>query len=285
MRSLRWTLAALLLLGPASAFADVVLRVPIVTQIQGAVFYRTSLTIGNATGNHSVNIALRLVYRSLVDGTFQSVTINEGTLGAYRTLFYEDIIQHFKDEGVIRTADRNASIFGTLQVTYVALNHEINESLAEARTYSPATGGGTNGIAYVGRDVETAGSEILKAALRDGNFGADGTTRANIGFVNEGDVPTAVLVTYRDGATGQVLREFTLPELRPGEVTQLNDIFNTVAGGTRSMIVRAQATASGSPRISGYGVQLDSVTNDGSFFLFAEEDNCIYSPPTIRIED
>lgn len=279
MRSHRWTLAALFLLGPAAALADVTLRVPVVTQVQGAVFYRTSVTIGNGSGSHSVNIALRLIYRSSADGTIQNVTLNEDPLQQSRVLFFEDIIQHFKDEGVIRVQDANGSLFGTLQVTFVALNHDLNESIVEARTYSPG-GGGTNAIAYVGRDVLTAGSETIRAAVRNGSFGADGTTRTNIGFVNEGTVPTTVAVSYRDGASGQVLREFTTAELRPGEVTQQNNIFTQsgVPAGTRTMIVRAQAQAVNG-RISGYAVQLDSVTNDGAFFLFAEEeDDCVYSP-------
>jgi hypothetical protein len=279
LRTLRWTLVALLLLGPASAFADVVLRIPIVTQVQGTVFYRTSITVGNATGNHPVNISLRLVYRSTVDGTLQSVTLNEGAIQPYRIEFSEDIIQHFRDQGVIRAADANAPIFGTLQVTFIAVDHEVNESLAEARTYSPATGGGTNGIAYVGRNTQTAGSEIVKAAVRNGDFSTDGSTRCNIGFVNEGTVATPVAVSYRDGTTGQVIREFTTAELRPGEVTQLNNIFSNLPAGTRMITVRGQATANNA-RISGYAVQLDNVTSDGAFFLFSEEeDDCIYTPP------
>jgi hypothetical protein len=280
MRTLRWALASLAVLGPASAFGDQVVRVPVVTQVQGAAFFRTSVTIGNGSGSRSVNIALRLIYRSPADGTIQSVTLNEGTLQQSRVLFFEDIIQHFKDEGVIRVQDDDRGLFGTLQVTFVGLDFSLNESIVEARTYSPG-GGGTNGIAYIGRKAETAGSEeAIRAALRNGTFGADGSTRANIGFVNEGTVPTGVAVTYRDGATGQVLREFNVPELRPGEVTQLNNVFSTVAGGTRFIIVRAQAQAPNG-RISGYAVQLDNVTQDGAFFLFVEEeDDCSYSPPT-----
>ena len=113
MRTLRRALAAALLLLPtALSFADVTLRIPIVTQIQGAVFYRTSVTIGNGSASHPVNIALRLVYRSLADGTLQSVTLNEGQLQQSRVLFFEDIIQHFRDEGVIRAADASTAIFG-----------------------------------------------------------------------------------------------------------------------------------------------------------------------------
>jgi hypothetical protein len=75
-----------------------------------------------------------------------------------------------------------------------------------------------------------------------------------------------------------VIRDFTVPELRPGEVTQLNNIFSNLPAGTGTVIVRAQAQAVGG-RISGYGVQLDSVTNDGSFFLFVEQDDDCFSTP------
>ncbi len=281
MRTLRCTLIMLSLLASAGASADILLRVPVVTQVQGAVFYRTSMTIGNATGGGTTNIVLRLTYRSPVDGTLQNVTLGAVPLQPYRTVVYEDIVQTFKQSGLMRAQDAAAAIFGTLRVTFDASDLHVNECLAEARTYSPANGGGTNGIAYIGRDIETAGSEIIKAAVRNGAFGNDGTTRANVGFVNEGTAVTDVDVTYRDGATGGVLREFTLPALGAGEVVQLNNIFSNPAipGGTRTMIVRAQAVASGG-RISGYAVQLDSITNDGSFFLFAEEEEiCIYTPP------
>ncbi len=280
MRMLRCFLATLLLLGPATAGADFVMLIPIVTQLQGAVFYRTSITIGNGTGGNPVNIIMRLTYRAS-DGTLQRATVTPGQLLPYRVSFYEDIIQHFKQAGVIRAADVNGPIFGTLQVTFDANDQSSSESIAEARTYSPANGGGTNGIAYIGRDVRTAGSEIIKAAVRNGTFGGDGTTRTNIGFVNEGTVATDVDITYRDGTTGQVLRQFTHSGLQPGEVVQFNNIFSHTAipAGTRTMIVRGQALANNG-RISGDAVQLDSVTNDGAFFLFAEEEEeCEYTPP------
>lgn len=272
MRTLRSTLATLLLLGPAAAGANVVLRIPIVTQLQGVVFYRTSVTIGQATSGGPANIVLRLTYRS-ADTTLQTATLNAGSLLPYRIVFFEDIIQHFKQSGAIRPQDVNANLFGTLLVTFEAGDQSVNESLAEARTYSPAISGGTDGIAYIGRNAQTAGSEIVKAAVRNGTFGTDGTTRTNIGFVNEGTVPTAVDVTYRDGTTGQVLRQFTQAALQPGEVVQLNNIFldQTIPGGTRTLTVRGQALANGG-RISAYAVQLDSITNDGAFFLFSEEE-------------
>lgn len=281
MHLLQRFVATLLLLAPCVAGADIFLRIPVVTQVQGAVFYRTSVTVGNATSGHATGVLLKLTYRSPVDGTLQTATLDAGQILGYRAVFYEDVIQAFKDAGVIRAADVSSPIFGTLLVTFDANDQAISESLAEARTYSPDTGGGTNGIAYVGRDTRTAGSEVIKAAVRNGQFGLDGTTRTNIGFVNESGITTEVNVQYRDASTGTVLREFTLQDLRGGEVVQLNNIFAhaSIPPGTRVLIVRAQAE-SNNARISGYAVQLDSATNDGAFFLFVEEEEvCEYVPP------
>ena len=282
MRTLPGRTLLLLLLFPVTALADIAVRVPVVTQVQGAALFRTSLTVANGSGGHSADIVLRLSYRSLVDGTFQNVTLSEGSLLPHRTLFFEDIVQHFKDEGSIRSQDRTANLFGTLLVTFVASGQQLEDSIAEARTYSAANGGGTNGIAYIGRNASTAGSDTIKGAVRNGAFGADGTTRANIGFVNEGTVVTDVEITYYDGATGATLKDFVQSSLSVGEVVQLNNIFadSAVPPGTRSIVVRAQAVA-GNGRISGYGVQLDSVTQDASFFLMVEENQCGggYVPP------
>lgn len=278
MRTLRHGLLLLLLLAPTIANADVRMRVPVVTQVQGAVFYRTSITLANASSNGAAGIALQLVYRSPADGTIQRPLLREADIPPNQVIFIEDIIQHFKDGGVIRAADANAALFGTLLVTFLAGNRSANECLVEARTYSPANGGGTNAIAYVGRQVETEGSEILKAAVRNGTFGTDGTTRANIGFVNAGSGATDIGISFRDGSTGDEIRQFVQDDLQPGEVVQLNNIFSSVPAGTRTIIVRAQALSS-TGRISGYAVQLDSVTNDGAFFLFAEEDDDCSSSP------
>jgi hypothetical protein len=267
----RWS--TLLLLWPAAALADISVRVPVVTQVQGVVLFHTSVTVANGAGGRTPELSYRLAYRSLADGTFQNATLDGGSILPHRTIFFEDIIQHFKDSGAIRSQDRNIGVFGTLTVTFADVGQLLEDSIVEARTYSSANGGGTNGIAYIGRDIRTAGAETIKSGMRNGSFGADGTTRANIGIVNEGGTATDVELTYFDGATGTQLKELTLTSLLPGEVVQLNNIFADLPAGTRSLVVRAQAqTANG--RISGYGVQIDSVTQDGAFFLFVESDEC-----------
>lgn len=276
-------LVPVLVLVAAAAQADVDVRVPVATQVQGAVFYRTSLMIGNGSGSREPNIELRLTYRSPADGTMQNATVDEGKLSPRRVLTYDDIIQHFKDAGAIRAADQNAALFGTLRVSFNATGQTFDDSIAEARTYSPATGGGTNGIAYVGRNVATAGAQIVKAAVRNGSLGSDGNTRANIGFVNEGGTLTDVDVVYYDGTTGAEVKQFTITDLAVGEVKQYNNIFAGLPAATTKLVIRATAVDAGA-RISGYGVQLDNTTNDGSFFLMVEPDDGCYQPPTTGIK-
>jgi len=269
--------SAILLFVPALVVSAISQRIPVVTQVQGVVFYRTFLMVGVASGSPTVTPRMTLTYRSPVDGSVQTptLTLPEPIAGGQAQTF-EDVIQTFKDSGLIRPQDQSVGLFGTLEVTADALTDPSQLSLV-ARTFSPAAGGGTNGIAYVGRDAQTAGSgSRIVAFLRNGTFGSDGTTRANIGFVNEGATPVDLRITYLDATTGAKIKDFTLSSvvsrpLGPGEVVQLNNVFVSAGlpGATRLMSVTATPVTAG--RISGYAVQLDSVTSGGSFFLMTEE--------------
>lgn len=261
---------------PALLLAAVSQRIPVVTQVQGVVFYRTFLMIGVASGSPSVTPTLTLTYRSPSDGSVQSpaLTLDEPIAGGQSRTF-EDVLQAFKDAGAIRAADHDAGLFGTLEVEAPTLTDPSQLSVV-ARTYSPAAGGGTNGIAYVGRDTAISGSTAgVIAFVGNGDFGASGSTRANIGLVNEGTTATDVRITYLDALSGAKIKEFNLSDaahhgLEPGEVAQINNIFGSsgVPAGTR--LISVQATPISPGRISGYAVQLDSVTSDGSFFLMTE---------------
>jgi hypothetical protein len=232
--------------------------------------------IGVASGSPTVTPRLTLRYRSPADGTFQTPTMAlADPIAGGQAQTFEDVIQTFKDSGLIRAQDQSVGLFGTLEVDADGLADPSQLSVV-ARTFSPATGGGTNGIAYIGRDTEASGSATqVVAFIRNGAFGADGTTRANIGFVNEGASPVDVRVIYLDAMSGSKLKDFTLSSalghvLDPGEVVQLNNVFASagVPAGTRLMSVTAEPVTPG--RVSGYAVQLDSVTSDGSFFLMTE---------------
>ena len=256
---------------PVAAFAATQ-RVPVVTQVQGAVFYRTFLTIGNASASPMVSTTLTLTYRSPADGSIQAPVMHLDPLAAGQAVTFDDVIQTFKDAGAIRAQDSSAGLFGTLTVSPAGASPAFS---VVARTYSPGSGGGTNGIAYVGRDTSAAGTKSkLVAFVSNGSFGPAGTTRANIAVVNEGGAATDVRLTYFDASTGVALKQFTLSSLAghalaPGEVVQVNNVFSSVPASTTLMRIEAAPTAP--VAISGYAVQLDSVTNDGSFFLMTEE--------------
>ena len=282
MRAASLTAVVLMLLSAAAVHASETRNVPVVTQVQGAVFYRTSITITNGNETITTPVVMEFSYRSPVDNTFQIATVAlSPALGPKRVRFFDDIIQEFKNAGAIRAADANQALFGTLLVTFDALDIR-REAGVVARTYSAAPGGGTLGFAYEGRCYCAVGTtDRALGSGRDGVFGNDGSTRANLGIVNQGNEfgegPTDARITYCDGSTGAQLSQFFLSsrigrELEANEVVQLNNIFNDTAipASTTTLVIKVEATKD-NWFISAYVVQLDNTTNDGSFFYLFEE--------------
>ena len=277
------SLLAVALLFSGAVLAQQTKSIPVVTQVQGATFYRTSVTISNGNPSITTPVNLLFSYRSPVDQTFQTAAVTLPFLGPRHIVFFEDVVQAFKNASVIRIQDANADLFGTLLVTFTALPSGIGnrfEAAAVARTYS-ALSGGTIGIAYAGRCLCLTGSQgLVVGAMRDGIFGNDGSSRANLGIVNEGPGPTDVLVSYFDGANGALLKQFIISGapgragrvLEENEVYQLNNIFSdsAIPLSTLTLVVEVTGTVPG-VYVSAYGVQLDNATNDGSFFFFEEE--------------
>ena len=278
----RATLAAFLVaLGVgASALADETRSVAVVTQVQGAVFYRTSITLFNGNASTTTPVEMLLSYRSPADGSFQITTLNiSPNLGPRTVRFFDDIIQAFKNAGRIRSADASRNLFGTLLVTFPALDLRAEAGVV-ARTYSPANGGGTNAIAYEGRCFcETGATGRVLTAGRSGTFGADGSTRANLGIINEGFGPSDAKITYYNGDTGAQLAQFFVSDLaghalEENEVYQINNIFSNTAipANVHTLFIRVEPEfPGGSNFISAYMVQLDNTTNDGAFFFGFEE--------------
>jgi hypothetical protein len=257
-------------------------NVPVVTQVQGATFYRTSITLTNGNETVTTPVVMTFSYRSPADGSFQIATLAlNPALGPKRVRFFEDIIQEFKNAGRIRSVDASEALYGTLLVDFEALDIR-REAGAVARTYSPAPGGGTLGFAYEGRCFCAVGTtDRALGSGRNGAFGTDGSTRANLGIVNQGDSsgsgPTDARITYFDGSTGVQLKQFFLSsvigrELEANEVYQLNNIFNDAAipASTTTLTIKVEAQRA-DWYISAYVVQLDNTTNDGSFFYLFEE--------------
>jgi len=276
----RLAAAVSLLVAACSLNALEIKSIPIVTQVQGATFYRTSVTISNGNPTTTTDLDLMFSYRSPVDNSFQVAHLVPQPLGPHRVVFYDDVIQAFKNAGAVRAQDAGAALYGTLLVTFDDLSIRA-EAAAVARTYSPdAGGGGTLGIAYAGRCYCSTGSlfRVLGAA-RSGAFGNDGSTRANLGIVNEGFGSSDVRVTYYDGSTGAQLKQFLLSdvihrELEENEVYQLNNIFadSAIPSSVHTLAIQVEDTTLNDQYISAYVVQLDNTTNDGSFFFLEEED-------------
>ncbi len=257
-------------------------NIPVVTQLQGAAFYRTSITLTNGNEVITTPVVMEFSYRSPVDNSFQITTMTlNPALGPKRVRFFEDIIQEFKNAGLIRAADANAALYGTLLVHFEALDIRA-EAGAVARIYTAAPGGGTLGFAFEGRCFCEVGTRFRAlGGGRDGVFGNDGSTRANLGIVNQGDVTgsgaTDVRITYYDGSNGNQLKQFFLADvigrdLEANEVFQLNNIFNDAAipASTTTLMIKVEAQRA-DWYISAYVVQLDNTTNDGSFFYLFEE--------------
>jgi hypothetical protein len=227
---------------------------------------------------------MQLSYRSLVDNTFQIATLDlSPALGPRRVVVFDDIIQAFKDAGRIRAADAGANIFGTLLVTFDAIAEDTREEAAAvARTYSAGSAGGTLGIAYAGRCYCSTGSRFrILGSSRNGAFGHDGNTRANLGIINEGNTQgqgsTDVRVQYYNGDTGALLKQFFVSEivhhpLEANEVFQINNVFNdpAIPSTVHTLVVQVEA-ATADFYASAYVVQLDNTTQDGSFFFLEEE--------------
>jgi len=274
MRYVRVWIAVAIFPFALSAAADVFYDVPIATQVQGVAFYRTSLAVTNV-GPSSL-MGLNFVYRSPVDNTMQSAHGQDSvnTFGAFAS---DDIVEFMKNNSNMRTVDKTVALFGTMQIEMVATVDPTDVTIV-ARTYSPGAGGGTLGIAYAGRP-NAAGTRAftrMTTTVRNGAFGNDGNTRANIGIINYGNSAIDLKVEYINAATGLSLKTFNVSSaaghlLESREVVQFGNIFGDTALNGVSRVIVIVTPIPPSQTFSGYAVQLDNTTNDGSFFLFTEK--------------
>jgi hypothetical protein len=275
MRLVRVWVGVVLFAFATAAGAEVFFDVPIVTQVQGVVFYRTSLAISN-TGPRTF-LAISFIYRSPVDNTMQSPVFIQSVLEPSAAFSSDDIVQLFKTSSDMREADKTVPLFGSLQIDLPDIIDATDISVI-ARTYSPGPGGaGTMGIAYLGRPLSstTRAFSRLTTTVRNGTFGQDGNARANIGIINLSNFAIDLKVEYKSTLTGVALKTFNLSSvvghlLASREVVQLGNIFGDAALAGTSRVLVTVTPIPPSQSFSGYAVQLDNTTNDGSFFLMTE---------------
>lgn len=276
MRLVRLWVGLVLFSFAAAAGADVFFDVPVVTQVQGVAFYRTSLAISNV-GPRSF-LAVTFVYRSPVDNTMQSAVFTQPVLESNTAFSSDDIVEFFKVNSDMRAADKTVPLFGTLLIELPELIDPADATVV-ARTYSPGPGGaGTMGIAYLGRpnSTTTRAFSRMTTTVRNGTFGQDGNARANIGIINLGNFAIDLKVEYKNAATGASLKTFNLSAaaghlLASHEVVQLGNIFGDAALTGVARVIVIVTPIAPSQSFTGYAVQLDNTTNDGSFFLMTEK--------------
>ena len=272
--------AVFLAASPAALPESRVLVAP-VTQVQGLAFFRSSVVVSNV-GSAGRPLRMTFTYRSPVDFSLQAAVVPPGglssnTLFPRRTFHAEDVVAYFKTQGAIRSADLAQQLFGTLLV--VCEGADPGSCPAVVRTYSAAAEGGTNGIAYVGSELSSASFATNRMALllRNGSFGQEGSIRSNLGAIHAGSAeagvqdlgPISVRLSFYDGDSGARVGSQPIFTLQPLEVIQWNGVFTRadfgIPAGTDTIVVFVDRVA-GSARMTGYGVELDNESQDGSYF-------------------
>ena len=125
-----------------------------------------------------------------------------------------------------------------------------------SRLYSPAAGGGTNGMFIPGMKVTQAYAVSVLTGLSNGLF------RTNIGVYNGSDVGVTATIRLFNGAAQLGSQAVTLG---PRSGTQINRIFDAVGqAGLVTTNAHAVVESSSAPLFT-YGAVIDNATADSSF--------------------
>jgi hypothetical protein len=250
---------------------------PIVGRVRGAsTTFFTSLDV---TNNTALPTDVDFFYTPADGSATRSGTL--GTLQGFEDIHTDDFLQTLIDSGVI-TPNQGDSSFGTLLLTF---NNPTftkgTEATAVARVYNfvSGTSGPTFGLSYRAQPLHTVGAHSLTSVARRTSDLVTNIGVENVGIDDSGNSvsgPITVRVSFVDPSTGAAVGTQPTFNLAPGQVVQINDVLNNAEtnafqfpAGTTSVIVFVDEIA-GNSQISGYAVQKDITTNDGSFVLMQE---------------
>lgn len=250
---------------------------PIVGRVRGtSTTFITSLDVTNNTAQPA---DVDFFYTPADGSATRSGTF--GTLQGFDDIHTDDFLQSLVDAGVT-TPNQADNTFGTLLLTFNNPSFtKGTEATAVARVYSFAAGtsGPTYGLSYRATPLHTDGAHSLASVARSTPGLVTNIGIENVGINDSGNSVSA-LVTVRlsffDPATGTAVGTQPTFALAPGQVIQINDVVNNggknafqIPAGTSAVIVFVDEVA-GTSQISGYAVQKDRSTNDGSFVLMQE---------------
>jgi len=257
-------------------------EVGVVTRVQGTAFFRTSIDISNNLTNQSILATFQYTYVS--NNQVFHTAPQTLTLISLSNFHQDDIVAYLGTLGLLQPGADQSS-FGSFLVTFDNLPSKNGwEGTVTARTYSPASGTGTNGIAYPGTLFFESANQTLVGTIHDTRPAPTfaGALRTNLGVRNTdlnglGDTnPVTVQVTFWDVTEGsatngqKVGQDQIISGLVPGEVHQINDVFVTagIPNTVTSCIVFVDVIAptAGFPTVEGYINILDDNTKDGSYY-------------------
>jgi hypothetical protein len=241
---------------------------PIVGHVHGATTtFSTSLDITNNTPQ-ATDVEF---FFTPADGSAPRSGVI-ANLPGFDNVHFDDFLEGLVSAGVIPPNQAENS-FGTLLLTFTNPSfHTGNEASAVARVFSPGSQGGTFGLAYRARPIETNGAHSLSALIRTGNGMVSNAGIENLGVDDHGNALTdnvAVRLSFFDPDTGTAVGPQPTFTLSPGQVIQLNDVFRQF-GLTQTAVIVFVDEVSGSGQIRGYTVAKDVVTSDGAFVFMQE---------------
>jgi hypothetical protein len=265
-------------------------EVPVLARVQGTAFFRTLIAFTNNTNKNGVTASYQFSYTCLGSaaspctpaGGFYRTTVQTITLAALGSFVQDDFIDFLNTQGLLQPG-ANAGSIGTLLVTFNNLPTSNGyEANVVARTYNRIVetdaNQGTVGFAYNASLFFDSSDTTLIGYARDTKSAPTiaGRLRSNLGIrntdINGTNQNMTVDITFYDTATGQrVGNTITFADLRPGEVRQVSDIWNSaaIASTVNNLIVFADArnpTAT-SPTMEGYVTIIDGQnTQDASLF-------------------
>lgn len=241
---------------------------PIVGRVHGAT--TTFITALDITNNTSQPTDVDFVFTPADGSTQRSGVL--ASLSGFDNAHFDDFLQALSSAGVI-TPNQAENTFGTLLLTFTNPSfHNGTEATAVARVYSVSPQGGTYGLAYRARPVETNGPHSLSSVIRNGGGTVSNIGIENIGVDDRGNALTdnvTVRLTFFDPSTGSAVGPQPTFTLAPGQVMQLNDVFRQF-GLTQDTVVLFVDEIAGAGQLRGYAVSKDVVTNDGAFVFMQE---------------
>jgi hypothetical protein len=237
-------ICALVLLFSAVARADT-LTVPAVTSLPvGAAASPFFSDVRVFNTSYTTPIDVTAVYRCFLGACPASAPQITFTLGPRESRPFDDMIQSAFNAPSTAGGVEFSSAGDSIRVT--------------SRLFSPAAGGGTNGMFVPGMKATDAHATSVLTGLANGAF------RTNIGFFNANDVGVSATIRLFQG--NALLGSQTV-NVGPHAGTQINRIFDVFGQGavvTTNAYAVVESSSAAAPLFA-YAAVIDNVTADSSF--------------------